>query len=276
MLVKALCEGKATMTEEQIKRFSKDGYFIIHNAFSQTEIGEMRSRIEDLVRGKFAKQGRRFQVDSGSDNYEDVNHGKMTYSGPNVDYRKISDLEYDEVILQNLQIGWIQKVCSQLVDDVVSIMRVTMMDKPPQGGAPLPWHQDISVDWPTTVLPKLTIWFPLDQATQASGSLQVVSGSHHHGMIDKGHLLPQSLEEQFAPTHKIVDVNIDCGDCLFFHPGLLHRSGVNRTDFHRRAINAIFMPGRSFHTIKKRFYPVLFGEGQLDPAQVAAMDEIPN
>jgi phytanoyl-CoA hydroxylase len=158
----------------------------------------------------------------------------------------------------------------------MSIMRVTMMDKPAQGGTPLPWHQDLSTDWPVTEQPALSIWFPLDQANAASGSLQVVRGSHKHGVIGNGHMLHPSMEPEYAPADKIVTVDMQPGDCLFFHPGLLHRSGINRTNAPRRAINAILMPGYSIHTGRLKPYPVLIGLAQLDPNEVATLTKIPN
>lgn len=132
----------------------------------------------------------------------------------------------------------------------------------------MPWHQDLSLDWPVSVPPALVIWFPLDVANQSSGSLQVIPGSHKHGVIGRGHLLPEEMEEIYAPTERIVDVNLSPGDCLIFHPGVLHRSGVNTTNSHRRAINAILMHGGAFHTVRKVSFPMLFVDGSLEPSEV--------
>jgi phytanoyl-CoA hydroxylase len=263
------------LTESQLKEYSEDGYLIIPNAFSENDIQAMRSRLEDIVAGKFKKLGRRFQAEGDSGKYEDVSHTDMQYRGSGVTYRKVSDLEYDDVFLEKLQSGWIKAICSQLIGDIVSIMRVTMMDKPAQGGTPLPWHQDLSLDWPTSCAPELTFWFPLDNATNASGSLQVVPGSHKGGVIGRGHLLAKSLEAQYAPQEKIVGVEMSPGDCLVFHPGILHRSGTNQTDLPRRAINVILLPGHALHTSRQQPYPVLLGPGQLEPNVVAALNEIP-
>src|SRR3990167_422252 len=120
------------LSEHQKKEFTERGYFIISNGFSHTDIEEMRLRLDNIIEGDFKKNNRRFQIDSDSGRYEDLIYPSDTgYRGANVPYRKISDLEYDDLFLQKLQSGWIREVCSELVDDVVSIMRVTMMDKPP-------------------------------------------------------------------------------------------------------------------------------------------------
>jgi hypothetical protein len=116
------------ITESQIKEFSENGYFIVPGGFSQTDIDDMRLRLENIVRGEFEKQGRRFQAEMDSGKYEDVSHKAMVYLGPNVAYRKIADLEYDDVFLKKLQSEFVAKICGRLVGDAVSIMRVTMMD----------------------------------------------------------------------------------------------------------------------------------------------------
>lgn len=252
------------------------GYFIVHQGFSSSDIQDMRTRLEDIVKGKFAKDGRRFQADTDSGRYEDVEKAEMGYRGPNVAYRKIADLEYDNIFLSKLQSQWIREICAQFLGPVTSVMRVTMMDKPAKGGTPLPWHQDVSLDWPTLVQPELGIWFSLDEATMASGSLQIIPGSHRHGVIGRGHLLPAELETQYAPEGELVTVETKPGDVLFFHSALLHRSGFNVSDAPRRAINAILMPGHSMHTKRNKPYPVLFGSGELQPHSVARLSKIEN
>ncbi len=264
------------LTEQQHADYSEVGYFIIPKFFSPDEIRAMRSRIEELIQGKHFKKGRRFQSYGSADDYGSKGPTPMNYEGPDVSYRKISDLEYDEVYLRIIQKNQLNAICSELVDETVSIMRITMMDKPAGGGTHLPWHQDVSVDWPTTTQPQLTLWFPLDRATAASGSIQVIPGSHKNGVIDRGHTLPIDLETQYAPEQKTVTVEVEQGDCLFFHPALLHRSGINKTDQPRRAINVILMPGQVIHTKRNKPYPILFGsEGILRPDEVARLDAIP-
>jgi len=263
-------------SDRYTQELAEHGYFMVRQGFTPTDMQDMKARLEDIVRGQFAKDGRRFQADTESGRYEDVEKSEMGYRGPNVAYRKIADLEYDEVFLAKLQSPWVGDICARILGSVTSIMRVTMMDKPAKGGTPLPWHQDVSLDWPTPVQPELAIWFPLDEATAASGSLQVIPGSHRHGMIGRGHLLPAELEPRWAPDGQALTVECQPGDVLFFHAALLHRSGVNVSDAPRRAINAILMPGHAVHTRRKKNYPILHGEGALLPEVVARLVALPS
>ena len=258
------------------QELAEHGYFMVRQGFTPTDIQDMKTRLEDIVRGQFAKDGRRFQIDAESGRYEDVEKSEMGYRGPHAVYRKIADLEYDDVFLARLQSRWIRDICSLFLGPVTSVMRVTMMDKPARGGTPLPWHQDVSLDWPTPVQPELAIWFPLDEATVASGSLQVIPGSHRHGMIGRGHLLPVELESRWAPDGQTLTIECQPGDVLFFHAALLHRSGINVSATPRRAINAILMPGHAEHTRRKKPYPILHGEGALQPEVVALLVALPS
>lgn len=118
------------VTEDEIEDFTVKGYFIINSAFPLSDIQEIRQRLEDIISGEFSKQGRRFQPEGSSGNYEDVSHFDIKYRGPDISYRKVADLEYDDVFLYNLQHQWLHDLCNQFVGSATSIMRVTMMDKP--------------------------------------------------------------------------------------------------------------------------------------------------
>jgi phytanoyl-CoA hydroxylase len=256
--------------------FLEKGYFVTQNSFSKKDIKNMQVRIEDIILGKFKKLGRRFQTHTDSLVYDGLPKTKMEYRGPNVVYSKISDLEYDDCFLKILQSKWMSKVLTRFLGDTISILRFGMIVKPPFGGTPIPWHQDTCLDWPTTLPPGLAIWFPLDKATSSSGTLQVIPESHKNGVIGRGHLLPKNMKKKYAPQNKILDVEINSGDCLFFHPALLHRSGINQTKTSRRALNIVLIAGNSIHTGKQLSYPMLKGSEQLEPNKVLELSSVPD
>ena len=90
-------------SDRYTQELAEHGYFMVRQGFTPTDMQDMKARLEDIVRGQFAKDGRRFQADTESGRYEDVEKSEMGYRGPNVAYRKIADLEYDEVFLAKLQ-----------------------------------------------------------------------------------------------------------------------------------------------------------------------------
>ena len=229
---------------------------------------------DSIVQGRVVLDGRRFQADTETGLYEDVDKIELGYRGPQSQYRKISDLEYDEIFLSKLKSAWIKSVCEHFIGTETSIMRVTMMNKPIGGGTALPWHQDVARHWPTTVQPELVIWFPLDDTNEQSGSLQIIPRSHSHGMIAEGHMLPRELENIYASDNQIKTIVLQPGDVLFFNPNLLHRSGINKSDKQRRAVNVVLLPGVVLHSKKNKNYPVLFGPNELMPNEVAKLTSI--
>lgn len=253
----------------------KDGYFILKKAFNKNEMQKMKERIEKIISGEIYIEGRRFQEETKSGLYEEVENIKIGYKGPNTFYRKISDLEYDELFLKMIQSDWIRLICKKFVGEKTSIMRMTMMDKPPQKGTILPWHQDVSKSWPTLTQPKLALWFCLDKTSPETGSLEILPGSHLNGVIGDGHMISEENAKNFSNSQKLI-IDSEPGDVVFFNTKLLHRSGVNKTQNHRRAINLVLFPGEVMHLKSKNFYPVLFGDKELIPARVKNLKKIPD
>ena len=262
--------------KEYKKLYIENGFFIVKNGFSLNQINSMRKRLDEIIEGSITCKGRRFQEDTSTGRYEDISKTTSGYKGPNSKYRKISDLEYDEIFLRSLQSSWIRTICNYFIGETTSLMRVTMMNKPPYSGTELPWHQDVSKNWPTLIQPKMAIWFSLDSLSTKNGSLQVIPCSHKNGVIKDGHMLDKDDAKKYAPSEKILTININVRDVLFFNSKLLHRSGTNKTEFNRRAINAIYLPGKVMHTKSKLYYPVIFGENELKPSRVAKMQSVPN
>jgi hypothetical protein len=92
------------------------------------------------------------------------------------------------------------------------------------------WHQDNGV-----VLPEaddtemLTVWFPLRYAGIEHGCLQVVPGSHRHGLLDHCPAGPGGLQvpELVASCDGATPLPMKPGDVLFIHKLTLHRSLPN-------------------------------------------------
>ncbi len=258
------------------KQFEEVGFFLVPNFFSEKCIESLRLRLNQIILGEVALEGRRFQLDSSSGSYEELDFSNNIYAGPDKVYRKIADLEYDEVFLEALQSSGMKSLCNDFVGEEISIMRVTMMDKAAHGGTRLPFHQDLSLDWPISKMPSFIVWFPLDHAMKESGTLEVIPRSHRSGVIGRGHQISRENLDSLKKKYGIVRVECRAGDCLFFHPALIHGSGRNETNMPRRSINAVLFKGASQNTKTGKFYPFLFGKDPLKPCEVAKLSQIPS
>eukprot|EP01052_Picozoa_sp_SAG31_P021617 SAG31_NODE_1680_length_7539_cov_29.860484_5_plen_172_part_00 len=119
-----------------------------------------------------------------------------------------------------------------------------MMNKPREQGTVLPWHQDVGEGWGIDTLPTVTTWLALDAATVANGAMQLVRGSHRHGVLNAGHFVDDAVVAKFPPRD-VFDLECEAGECILLHNLLLHRSGVNATKQPRRAISVAYIDAKS-------------------------------
>jgi ectoine hydroxylase-related dioxygenase (phytanoyl-CoA dioxygenase family) len=75
-------------------------------------------------------------------------------------------------------------VAQQLLGPPVEAQGEFAIMKPPQLGAPAPWHQDESYWKEELEYNSVSIWVPLQEATLENGCMQFIPGSH------KGDVLP--------------------------------------------------------------------------------------
>lgn len=104
-----------------------------------------------------------------------------------------------------------------------------------------PWHTD-ALYWPGT-RSKLSTWIPLDDASEANGTLLVVRGSHlkewrnrRGGGINEAGDFGLTIEAgQWSPGDEVL-CEIPRGSVIFFSDRLLHASSPNRTGADRYTI----------------------------------------
>ena len=94
------------------------------------------------------------------------------------------------------------------------------------------WHQDIrywSFDRPDLV----SVWLALGGEREENGGLSLIAGSHlielDRGRLDGELFLRPELEENHRMIATARSVELDFGDVVFFHSGLFHAAGMNRT-----------------------------------------------
>lgn len=118
--------------------------------------------------------------------------------------------------------------------------------KGPEGGMPFSWHQDsgyvVGNGGPPDHAPYLTCWCPLDDATEANGTVRLIPGSHRNGIITHDRQ-PGSNDLVGAPAGtEGVMVEAKAGDVVAFSSLTLHATGANRTDRARRVYLAQYTP----------------------------------
>ncbi len=184
-------------------------------------------------------------------------------------YRRIDDLEQDPLFLAYMQDPVFEGIAQRYVGHEVSVFRSMFMNKPANWAQELAWHQDVGAGWGIDCDPIMTVWTALDEATVANGCMQIVPGSHRHGVINEGHFLSEAERAVYAADKDVIDLPAAAGEAILLHNYLLHRSGANTTAAARRAFSCTYMDAAARTLDTGQRFPVLFGAGALDPATVA-------
>jgi hypothetical protein len=257
------------ITDAQWQEFEELGYLKI-GRLEDTELRKLQDEIDAIMLGEAPLDYDRLlmQLDSETGAYEDAGEQTLGFKGATRNYRKIQELEADPVFREYLIDPVFRDICARAYGPgtPVALFRAMFMNKPANRGTFLPWHQD---RW--TMLdrdPLLTVWTALDPATKANGCVQVIPGSHRHGLINPTHaagFLSKAQAAAICTPDRIVYIELEPGEVVLLHNYLLHASDVNRSLQSRRAFSVCYMDAATLANGVAGKYPAVF-----EPAESAA------
>ena len=257
------------ITPEQWAQYDAQGYLRLGRLLNEADLEALCNRIDDIMLGRAAIDYSRLlmQLDSTTGRYEDAGVQTRGHKGATRAYRKIQDLEFDDLFLAYMQRPVFREICATVYGAATPIAcyRAMFMNKPALGGTRLPWHQDRWTGLDRD--PQITVWTALDPATVANGCVQVVPGSHKLGLINPSHASGFLTPEQarlHCPPDKIEYMVLAPGEAVLLHNHTLHASDVNKTAVARRAFSVCYMDARTRSAQHEQFSTV-FGPGALQP-----------
>jgi hypothetical protein len=250
--------------------FDRDGVVRL-GRLSADFVQQLQARIDAIMLGEAALDYDRLmmQLDPGTGNTADLGEQTLGFKGPTLNYRKIEGLEADPLFRSLVQLPIAAQICRRMYGAGVPIatFRCMFMNKPAGQGTPLTWHQDRWI-WLDRD-PLVTFYVALDAATEATGCVHVVEGSHHtlvNPQDDSGFLEPSHYAAH-CPPERDVALELAAGEVALLHNWLIHSSGVNHTDAPRRAFSVCYMDAGTVDYLGQP-HPVVFdANGQ--PAQSA-------
>ncbi len=114
-----------------------------------------------------------------------------------------------------------------------------VMTKHPMFSSSTMWHQDFRY-WRFQQNALVTVWLALGQETARNGCMRLIPGSHlltlDKPRFDQASFLRTDLPENRALMHQALRAELEPGDVLLFHSGLLHAAGRNQTDTPKLAL----------------------------------------
>lgn len=250
------------VTAAQWNEYEEKGYLKI-GRLDEAQLRKMQDRIDAIMLGKANLDYSRLlmQLDSATGAYEDAGEQTLGFKGPTLDYRKIQELEHDAIFRDYLLDPVFEDICRRTYGEhtPVALFRAMFMNKPANRGTFLPWHQDrwTSMDRD----PHITVWTALDPATRQNGCVQVIPGSHRHGLINPTHpsgFLSKAQAAAICTPDRIVYVELEPGEVVLLHNYLLHASDVNRSAQSRRAFSVCYMEAATLLNGEPGKFPAVF------------------
>lgn len=249
-----------TITDGELAQYHRDGYLLVENVVSASEVEALGRRLREYTHGDRATTALTIQVEPR------IQRGELRVDHPGDGIRKIDGLvEGDDLFLGLGRHPHIRGVLSRILGPDIKMFRNSLLLKPPEVGSAKGMHQD-SPYWPIEPMDLCSCWFPLDDATRENGCMAVLVGGHRRGALPHVHVQDDYVvDEDHYDADDMVMLPMKAGDGLFFHSLLPHYTAPNQSSRWRRAIALSYMSARSRYT-REGSGPVYFPiQGQTFP-----------
>ncbi|XP_025106178.1 phytanoyl-CoA dioxygenase, peroxisomal-like [Pomacea canaliculata] len=238
-------ESPSCLTYEQRKFYEENGFLLVRGLVSPEKLDRFKERFAQICRKEVQTPGMTIM--------RDVAIAKTEFVPGEKAVTKIQDFQNDEVMFEYCCLPEIVKYVESFIGPNVMAMHTMLINKPPDAGKKTsrhPMHQDLHY-FPFRPADRIVCaWTAMEPVNRQNGCLVVVPGTH------KGELLPHEYPkweggvnkmyhgiQNYDPSQPRVHLSMEKGDTVFFHPILIHGSGMNRTDGFRKAISCHYASG---------------------------------
>lgn len=226
------------LSEEQRQQYHKDGFLLLRGVLGRDQVERYTARARAFAQGDLPPGSERMvvkevRVAKGLVQTDDPEKGIWKYLNPD---------RYDPLFAAYPRQPQLLDVVEDLLGPDLKAFLVMFIYKPPGIDFVHPYHQDASYFHFEPHDSVLGTWLPLDRTAADNGTISVIRGSHRLAVLP--HAAPKGDAVNFGvfgvegydghPDE--VTLEMDAGDCLFFHSRLLHKTGANLSDRHRRVM----------------------------------------
>ncbi|XP_028809729.1 phytanoyl-CoA dioxygenase, peroxisomal isoform X1 [Denticeps clupeoides] len=237
------------LTPEQRISYEDDGYLLIKNLVSEEDIERFKSEFERVCK-------KQVQI-PGMVVMRDVAISKSEFVADQKAVSKLQDFQEDPELFRYCELPQILKYVECFTGPNIMAMHTMLINKPPDAGKKTsrhPMHQDLHY-FPFRPADRVVCaWTAMEKICRQNGCLVVLPGSH------KGTLLEHDYPEweggvnkmyhgvrNYDPQHPRVHLEMEKGDTVFFHPLLIHGSGMNKTKGFRKAISCHYASANCYY-----------------------------
>ncbi|MCS5618480.1 MAG: phytanoyl-CoA dioxygenase family protein [Myxococcota bacterium] len=224
---------------EQQQSYEDQGFLVVRGLFNPADLAPWSERFLDIVEERIPPA-----KDMTVMRDVMVVKGVVDPESPSAAIAKIQDFHNDEVLFDGYAkhpslLDWVEGFIGP---DIKSIHNM-LINKPPGVDGRHPLHQDL-LYFPFRPADKVVAtWTALEPCNKENGCLVVVPGTHKgelfkHVNMNWEHQNMGYFGADGVGAHEgRVHLEMDPGDTVFFHPLLLHGSGINKSQGFRRAIS---------------------------------------
>ena len=217
------------LSDAQINQYREEGYALVSDIFSATELDRMEAEFDAIIerrRANSADLDATWQGDWQKDRPAMeifLTHDLQAYSA-----------EWSRVLLHDR----FTEALSDIVGPNVQLHHTKLFQKPPERGSAFPMHQDLPY-FPHEKHTMMAATIHLTNATEEMGCIRVVPGSHKLGPIKtkvSGSQVYHYLNPNDYPIEKGTPCPAKRGDVLFFSYLTVHGSGINASSRVRKTV----------------------------------------
>ncbi len=232
-----------SLTDEQISFFHQMGYLSIPRLTDAEDVTSLRRSYDRIFSDQAGREvGDQFDL-AGTDE-----EGKSQTLPQILHPAKYAPEMNNSRLFENSA-----RVARQLLGPEATCEFAHAIFKPARIGAETPWHQDAAYWSPDLRYEAISIWVPLQEATEENGCMQFVPESHkldvvrHRSINDDPRIHGLEIHPAVAEcVNEYVSCPLPPGGATFHGPYMLHHTGANRSQIPRMALilNAGLPPTR--------------------------------
>ncbi len=227
------------VTEEQKRQYREQGFIVVKNVLGHEQVERYKKRATQIAHGDIPPGGEKMIV-------KDVRVAKGLYKPDDPEkglWKLLQPDHFDPAFADFPTSKKMLDVVEQILGPDLKCFLTMMIYKPPcLEEVHHPWHQDKMYFNFGPADEIMGMWIALDATDKDNGTMVFIPGSHRQQVEHEYDSSPtQNFGIMYAKGYSIpypgeVAVDLGPGDGVFFHSLLLHRTGPNVTERHRRVL----------------------------------------
>ena len=230
------------LSTDQIEHYREHGWVTVPGVLTDDEIERYRARAREIALGDLPDDATNRRV-------IDIAFAKglrpMPDDPEHAIWKIMNPDRFDATFREFMRTPAVLDAVESLLGPDLLAFLLMFIYKPPRLESSVhPFHQD-ALYFPFEPQSLCCgVWIPLDDVDADNGTLEIVPGSHRRELIahevregiNFGALAATEVEGNEEEHAHSIPIEMPAGDCLLFDTHMLHRSGGNRTDRHRRVL----------------------------------------